>query len=153
MRLAADGLRVWEFVSDGGAVLSLLPGVTSVECAGADAWRLRMRQKVGFIVADFDVRVAIVQKDPPRLLRFRSEGKGVQIPALVVTNDELWLEPDGAETELTYVSEIQFSGSLAALGHAVMKVKARQLIAEFRSSVVQKVDTLPPAGSRCDRSS
>jgi carbon monoxide dehydrogenase subunit G len=99
-----------------------------------------VRQKVGFIEADFDVHVVMVRKEAPALIQFRSEGKGVQVPVLVVTKDELQLRSDGRTTDLTYSSEVQFSGRLAALGHGVMKVKARELIVEFQRRVVQRFE-------------
>jgi carbon monoxide dehydrogenase subunit G len=134
LTLEADRERVWMFVADVGQVLALLPGVTEITRVDGESWQLRIRQKVGFIEADFDLRVVVVLKDAPRLLRFRSEGKGIQVPALVVTNDELRLHADaeGRRTEVEYVSEVQLSGKLAALGHAVMKFKAREVVGEFR---------------------
>ena len=146
--LGADRDTVWDFVSDTGAILALLPGVMSVEPAGPDSWRVRLRQKVAFIEADFDVQVSIVRRTPPTLIEFRSEGKGVQVPALVVTKDELRLSSDGATTDLAYTSEIQLSGRLAALGHAVMKVKARQMIDEFQRRIVTRFEEVMAKADR-----
>jgi carbon monoxide dehydrogenase subunit G len=140
LTLAADREAVWAFVSDVDVLLALLPGVLSVERTGPDGWRVRIRQKVGFIEADFDVNVAIVRKEAPGLLELRSEGKGVQVPAVVMTRDALALRSDGRTTEVAYSSDVQFSGRLAALGHAVMKLKARELIAEFQRKVVDRFE-------------
>jgi carbon monoxide dehydrogenase subunit G len=140
LRLSADRETVWEFVSDVDALLTLLPGVLNVERTTDSAWRVRMRQKVGFIEADFDINVVMAARQACEQIRFRSEGKGVQFPAVVVTRDVLDLRSAGPMTEVTYTSDVQLSGRLAALGHAVMKVKARELIAEFQRKVIERFD-------------
>lgn len=138
LALGADRDTAWRFVSDVDGLLALLPGVSSVEAVCPGAWRVCLRQKVGYIEADFDVHVTMVRQDAPGRIEFRTEGKGVRVPAFTVTRDVVVLRATGAATELTYTSDVQFSGRLAALGHAVMKMKARELIAEFQRKVVER---------------
>ena len=65
---------VWAFLLDPKRLAPCIPGCDDLEVVDERTYRLRLTVKVGFLSTRQDVRMEIVEADPPR--RLVSEGRG-----------------------------------------------------------------------------
>ena len=127
---------VWEFLLDPRRLAPCLPGCESLEVEDAATYRVRLTVKVGFLSTTQNLRVAIVESERPRRLVSVGRGEDRKLASQVEVRNTLDLEPTaGGATRVRYRSEVRVLGRLGSVGDAVMKVKARQLAADFAANV------------------
>lgn len=127
---------VWSFLLDPKRLAPCIPGCDELEVVDERTYRLRLTVKVGFLSTRQDMRMEIVEAEPP--YRLVSEGRGedsrLGSRVEVRTSLELSSAGDGA-TVIAYASEVTVLGRLGSIGNAVMKVKARELAGVFAQNV------------------
>jgi uncharacterized protein len=127
---------VWDFLLDPQRVASCLPGCERLEVEDATTYRVRLTVKVGILSTTQDLRVTITEAERPRRLVSLGRGEDRKLGSQVEVRNALDLDaaPDGA-TRVRYRTDARVLGRLGSIGDAVMKVKARQLAAEFAANV------------------
>jgi uncharacterized protein len=142
---------VWAFLLDPKRLAPCIPGCDDLEIVDERTYRLRLTVKVGFLSTSQDVRMEIVETDPPRHLVSRGRGEDGRLGSRVEVRTSLELSPvgDGA-TAVAYTSDITVLGRLGSIGDAVMKVKARELARAFAQKVkiALELSSSPPPGER-----
>lgn len=140
---------VWSFLLDAKRLAPCIPGCDQLEVVDERTYRVRLTVKVGFLSTSQDVRMQIVEADPPRRLVSTGRGEDRRLGSQVEIRTTLELSPagDGATT-VSYTSDVQVLGRLGSVGDAVMKIKAKQLAGDFARRVVAAVrsDSSPPTG-------
>jgi uncharacterized protein len=127
---------VWVFLLDPRRVARCLPGCEGVEVEDTRTYRARITVRVGFLSTTQNLRVEIVQADPPRRLVSVGRGEDRKLASHVEVNTTLDLEPTAAGgTRLRYVSDVRLLGRLGTVGDAVMRVKVKQLTGEFATNL------------------
>ena len=127
---------VWVFLLDPRRVARCLPGCEGVEEEDTRTYRARITVRVGFLSTTQNLRVEIVQADPPRRLVSVGRGEDRKLASHVEVNTTLDLEPTAAGgTRLRYVSDVRLLGRLGTVGDAVMRVKVKQLTGEFATNL------------------
>jgi len=134
--VAAPPEAVWAFLLDPKRLAPCIPGCDELEVVDDRTYRLRLTVKVGFLSTRQDVRMEIVETDPPRRLISEGRGEDARLGSRVEVRSSLELAPagDGA-TAVAYASDVTVLGRLGSIGDAVMKVKARELAAAFARNV------------------
>jgi carbon monoxide dehydrogenase subunit G len=132
----ASTAAVWDFLLDPQRVAPCLPGCERLEVEDATTYRIRLTVKVGILSTTQDLRVTITEAERPRRLVSLGRGEDRKLGSQVEVRNTLDLDaaPDGA-TRVRYRTEARVLGRLGSIGDAVMKVKARQLAAEFAANV------------------
>jgi uncharacterized protein len=127
---------VWDFLLDPQRVAPCLPGCERLEVEDATTYRVRLTVKVGILSTTQDLRVTITEAERPRRLVSLGRGEDRKLGSQVEVRNALDLDaaPDGA-TRVRYRTDARVLGRLGSIGDAVMKVKARQLAAEFAANV------------------
>jgi carbon monoxide dehydrogenase subunit G len=131
---------VWDFLLDPTRVAVCLPGCESVEVEGATTYRVRLTVKVGFLSTTQNLKVELVEADRPRHLVSVARGEDRKLASQVEVKNTLDLSPASAGTLVRYRSDVRVLGRLGSVGDAVMKVKARQLAADFAANVRKAIE-------------
>jgi uncharacterized protein len=127
---------VWDFLLDPERVAPCLPGCESVEVQNATTYKVRLTVKVGFLSTTQNLKVDIVESDRPRHLVSVARGEDRKLASQVQVRNTLDLSPASAGTTLVrYRSDVRVLGRLGSVGDAVMKVKAKQVAADFAANV------------------
>ena len=127
---------VWAFLLDPKRLAPCIPGCDDLEIVDERTYRLRLTVKVGFLSTSQDVRMEIVEADPPRRLVSKGRGEDTRLGSRVEVRTTLELSPagDGA-TAVAYASDVTVLGRLGSIGDAVMKIKAKELAGAFAQKV------------------
>ena len=126
----------WAFLLDPKRLAPCIPGCEGLDVLDERTYRLRLTVKVGFLSTRQDVRMEIVEAEPPHRLVSLGRGEDSRLGSRVEVRTSLDLSPagDGA-TAVAYASEVTVLGRLGSIGDAVMKVKARELAGVFAQNV------------------
>jgi len=142
---------VWAFLLDPKRLAPCVPGCDGLEVVDERTYRLRLTVKVGFLSTRQDVRMEIVEADPPRRLVSEGRGEDSRLGSRVEVRTSLELSPSGdGATSVAYASDVTLLGRLGSIGDAVMKVKAKELAGAFAHNVKTALDRSPspPSGER-----
>src|SRR5262245_56460117 len=127
---------VWDFLLDAQRVAPCLPGCERVEVQDATTYKVRLTVKVGFLSTTQNLKVEIVESDRPRHLVSVARGEDRKLASQVEVRNTLDLSPEASGATLVrYRSDVRVLGRLGSVGDAVMKVKAKQVAADFAANV------------------
>ena len=132
----APPATVWDFLLDPGRVAPCMPGCESVEVQDATTYKVRLTVKVGFLSTTQNLKVELVESDRPRHLVSVASGEDRKLASQVEVRNTLDLAPASpGATLVRYRSDVRVLGRLGSVGDAVMKVKAKQVAADFAANV------------------
>jgi carbon monoxide dehydrogenase subunit G len=127
---------VWDFLLDPERVAPCLPGCESVQIENATTYKVRLTVKVGFLSTTQNLKVELVESDRPRHLVSVARGEDRKLASQVEVRNTLDLAPGSpGATLVRYRSDVRVLGRLGSVGDAVMKVKAKQVAADFAANV------------------
>lgn len=127
---------VWAFLLDPARLAPCVPGAGAVEVLDERSYRVSLTVRVGFLSTTQDMRMTVVEAEPPRRLVAVGRGEDRRLGSQVDVRTELELEPAGpATTRVRYRSEVKVLGRLGTVGDAVMRAKAGELAREFGARV------------------
>ncbi|HLI65375.1 MAG TPA: carbon monoxide dehydrogenase subunit G [Caulobacteraceae bacterium] len=129
-RLDAGRQAVWDALNDPDVLMRCIDGCESLERAGDDVFKARVRAKVGPLSAAFDGEVKLADLDPPRgyTLEVSAKGGAAGFGRGVA---KVALEEDGGGTRLTYEAEGSVGGKLAQIGQRFIDAAARKTADDF----------------------
>jgi carbon monoxide dehydrogenase subunit G len=123
---------LWAALLDPDRVGACVPGMQSVTIISDTEYSARIRVKIAFISAHFDIRTVITEARPPTYLRAVASGEDGRIGSSVKAQVEMHLEPqDGGRTELRVHSQADVLGRLGTLGLNPMRTKAEGMWTQF----------------------
>ncbi len=132
VRLSATPARTWETLVDFRRIAGCVPGCEDVEEIEPLArYRAMMRQRVGPFRLDVPLEIDVHDVRPGNAIRARARGRDRLTQTAVTATLSVTLTPDGAGTRLDVVTDLQVTGKVAALGHAVIKRRSEENFAEF----------------------
>ena len=135
---------VWAFLLDPKRLAPCIPGCDDLEVVDDHTYRLRLTVKVGFLSTRQDVRMEIVEADPPRRLVSEGRGEDSRLGSRVEVRTRLDLSPAGeGATAVAYASDVTVLGRLGSIGDAVMKAKAKELARLFARKVTAALESKP----------
>lgn len=121
--------QVWELLNDPQRLAKLLPGCERLEPDGADRFKAVIKFGLAAVSGTYTGSVQLTDKNPPRSLRLKIEGKG--LPGFVTGGGELQLGAKKGQTEVTYSGEAQVGGLIASVGQRMIEGASRKIIQEF----------------------
>jgi carbon monoxide dehydrogenase subunit G len=137
-RIAAPAAEVWRALNDPGVLARCIPGCESLEKTGDDAFRARVRAKVGPVSAAFDGEVTLTDIDPPRAYTLNANAKG-GAAGFGRGTARVTLEGEGAETVLRYSIDGSVGGKLAQIGQRLIDAAARKTADDFFAAFAEAV--------------
>ena len=125
----APAQRVWDLLMDPHAIADCLPGCESLDPAGADRYRARLRVAVAAITGQYEGTVTIADKQPPVSYRLIVEGSG---RAGFVNGDvTMRLREEGTRTTVDVSGSAQVGGTIAQVGQRLLGGVSRMLMDRF----------------------
>ena len=129
--------QVWELLNDPERLAKCLPGCERLEPDGPDRFKVALRFAVAAISGKYAGWVELGEKNPPKSMRMRLEGKGV--PGFMKGEGRLELADKHGQTEVRYTGEAQVGGMIAAVGQRMIEAVARRIIQQFFESVAAQL--------------
>lgn len=113
--------RVWEILQDPAVLAKALPGTQSLRQVGDDKFEGKMKVSVGpMSAAEFAVNVELKDKVEPERFEMQIDGKGsvgfTKGKATIVLGEQ-----PGPVTVMTYTSDVQIGGRIAAVGQRLLE--------------------------------
>jgi carbon monoxide dehydrogenase subunit G len=115
--------------------------VEQVVAESDDTYSVRVKTRVGFLSATFNLAVKIMEAEEPVRLMSVFEGKDSKIASrLKQVNTMELVDVSATRTEIRYKSEVTLMGKLATLGRSVIKGKAKQMMKEFSQKLKMEIE-------------
>ena len=113
--------KVWEMLQDPDVLAKALPGTKTLTLVGEDRYQGVMKVSVGPVTAaEFAVNVELKDKVAPETFSMHIDGKGGVGFTKGTATIELREEP-GPVTVMTYQSDVQIGGKIAAVGQRLLE--------------------------------
>ena len=113
--------RVWELLQDPAVLAKALPGTKTLTQVAPDRFQGTMKVSVGPVnAAEFAVEVELKDKVEPSRFAMQIDGKG----GVGFTKGTATIELDeqaGPVTVMTYTSDVQIGGRIAAVGQRLLE--------------------------------
>jgi len=113
--------RVWDILQDPDVLAKALPGTKTLTQVGADRYEGVMKVNVGpMSAAEFAINVELKDKIAPESFSMLIDGKG----AVGFTKGTATIaleEQPGPVTVMTYTSDVQIGGKIAAVGQRLLE--------------------------------
>jgi carbon monoxide dehydrogenase subunit G len=124
---AGPRATVWALLHDPSVLAKALPGTKTLELTGADRYQGTMKVSIGpLTAAEFAVTVTLTDQTEPSHFAMQIEGKGGVGFARGSATIDLADAADGG-TVLTYSSDMQIGGRIAAVGQRLIESVGRMM--------------------------
>jgi uncharacterized protein len=146
--IAAARQTVWEFITSPEQVAQCVPGCEGAEQTGPGTYKATITNKVGPIKATFHVDIESQEERPPEFAMYTTKGEeGGRASRLSATSTLSLKALDGANTQVTYASEIKLMGRLGKFGAGVMNKVADSIGDQFVAELRKRIEggAPPPA--------
>jgi len=135
--------KLWESLLDPVTLASCIPGAEKVERIDEKTYDAVVKQKVGPIKVKLKFRNVLTKLEPPRHMEL--EGDGADVTKLGHFKQKTTVdlkENESGEVEVSYTSNVNIVGKLAAFGDRIMKRRAKEVEEEFTNNLREKLKTL-----------
>jgi len=134
----------WRLLNDVPAVVPCMPGAELHETVGENAWKAKLKVKLGPIGLQFTVDVTRDEMDATAgrvVLAVKArEAKGRGSAEATI---ESALAPQGGGTRVAIVTELTLRGAVAQYGRGIVPDVASQLTAQFADCIAAKLRDEP----------
>lgn len=136
--------RVWDILQDPEVLAKALPGTKTLTKVAEDRYQGVMKVNVGpMSAAEFAINVELKDKVAPETFAMQIDGKG----AVGFTKGTATIaldEQPGPVTVMTYTSDVQIGGKIAAVGQRLLesvgKMMTRQALEALNRELKQRLD-------------
>lgn len=135
---------VWAFILDIPRVSACVPGAEGVNQTEPDAYRGKLKAKVGAVKAAFEGEAKIEEKISPQKLSASFKAQDRALASIVTGAFSVQLTPIADGTQLDYQMDITMRGRLATMGFAVVQQSAKKMTAEFAACLSAALAEPPP---------
>lgn len=142
----AEPDRVFAFLSDAHNVVTCFPGAELTEELGDDAYRGKVKIKLGPVTAAFTGTATIVERDEAgRVAVLRAEGKDTKGSGTAKATAEMRVAPVDGGSAVHLTTDLTISGKLAQFGRGIMTDVATRMVGELASRAREQLSA-PVAG-------
>lgn len=129
-RIGAGRQRVWDALNDPEVLARSIEGCEALSRVADDAFKARVKARIGPLSATFDADIKLADLDPPRGYRLEASAKG-GAAGFGKGRASVALEEDGEATLLRYEVEGSVGGKLAQVGQRLIDAAARKMADDF----------------------
>jgi carbon monoxide dehydrogenase subunit G len=143
--IAAPAEKAWDFLMDVPAVSRCVPGTEAVTQIDPDNYEGVLKVKVGPIALRLEGKISVVERNRQAWqARMNVQAADKRVSGAVNGKMRLNLHPrDDSQTDLTIQTDVAILGRLGEFGHAVIRKKADQMMAEFATNLTREVGAAP----------
>jgi carbon monoxide dehydrogenase subunit G len=144
--VGADPDTTYAFLLDVNEVAACVPGVSSVESTGSDAFTGTLKVKVGPIGVTYRGTATITSRDPSTrtatIAADGTEGVGAgRVHAIAVMR----VGPHATGSKVTITTDLAIAGRLAQFGRGFIDGVAKRIVGEMAKCIEARLDTTPDA--------
>lgn len=138
--VAAPIEEVWRVLSNPIELAECFPGVEDVTRLDEVRTRARLRVKISYVSATFDIEGEIFESNPPHALKSRVQGKDGRLGSTVIGETSLRLTPgaNSGETQVHYAGDLTVTGTVASFGRPFIERKAKKDLRQFVENVQKR---------------
>jgi hypothetical protein len=136
--------RVWTFfLSEVERVAKCMPGAGSFEDLGDERYHLLLSQKIGHLGATFDLKVALVDKEPQHRVTFTAVGRSIRgVRGDMSSKNRVELTDDaGNATKVAISCDLVLGGMVGSIGNKAVTAKAKEIVKQFASRLSDEIQT------------
>lgn len=123
---AAPRAIVWSALQDPRVLASVLPGCERLDRVDDHTFEGAIRLRIGPVQGDYSGRVQLRDLREPDSFGMQIDGKGQQ--GFVKAVATVSLAAEGDQTRITYTSDAQVGGRIAAVGQRLIETSARAIV-------------------------
>ena len=129
-RIGASRQALWDALNDPDVLARCIDGCEELVRVGDDAFRAKVKARIGLLSATFDGEVKLADLDPPTSYRLEVSAKAG--PAgFGKGTAKVTLADEGTETLLHYLVDGSIGGKLAQVGQRLVDAAARKMADDF----------------------
>ena len=142
IEVSAPVERVWSFLWQTQDVCSCLPGCQEVRTLEElERYEATIEERVGPFKARFEWEIRIVSRTPLQQVSLLAQGRDPKLGATARAEMSVRLDYRAeAGTVLDIQTDLLVTGKIAALGQAVIKRKADQVVRDFASGLGARLE-------------
>ncbi len=131
--------RVWEILQDPAVLAKALPGTKTLTQVGEDKYEGVMKVSVGPVnAAEFAMSVELKDKVAPERFAMVIDGKG-SVGFTRGTASIALAEEPGPVTVMTYTSDVQVGGRIAAVGQRLLESVGKMMTRQALDALNQEL--------------
>jgi carbon monoxide dehydrogenase subunit G len=133
--------QTWELLNDVPRVVPCMPGAELTEVVDENTFKAKMHVKLGPIALQFATDVKREAADEAaRKTTLSTKAREMKGRGGASATIESSLEPAGAGTRVTIVTDLQMQGAVAQYGRGVVPDVANQLVGQFAQNLASQLD-------------
>lgn len=133
--------KVYEFVVDPRKVTSIFPDVQDVKVIDENNFSLKAKVGISFIRGMMDVKMTIVERNPPGQAKMRAKGNGISSSVELENTFTMEDAPGGSGSVVKWAADAKISGLMASVGSRLIDAAAQKYVAEIIGSLKQKLSS------------
>ncbi|HUH99972.1 MAG TPA: carbon monoxide dehydrogenase subunit G [Nitrososphaerales archaeon] len=137
----ADKQKVYDFVTDPQEVTSIFPDVQDVKVIDANNFSLKAKVGISFIRGMMDVKMSIVERDPPNSVKMHAKGNGLSSSIELDTTFSTGTTASGKGTLVKWSADAKIAGLMASVGSRLMDAAAQKYVTEIITSLKEKLSS------------
>lgn len=139
--VAADPDEVYRFLQDAHNVAACFPGAELVEDLGEDAYRGKVKIKVGPVTAAYQGVAKVVERDAEaRTAVLLADGKDTRGSGTAKARATMRVTPSGEGANVVLATDLTISGKLAQFGRGIMADVSGRMVGELASRVRERIE-------------
>lgn len=135
--LALSRQRVFQLLTDSTFIAKSLPDAQETKVMDDSSIEARMKIGISFLTTNMNVKMKIVDKQPPQHARLIVEGAGSGSNMKITSDFDL--EGDTA-TKMKWVADAEISGVMAGIGSSILKGFAEKKVKEIFEGIKKAME-------------
>ncbi len=132
--------KVYEFVTDPAKITSIFPDVQDIKVVDPNTFTLKAKVGISFIKGMMDVKLNIVERNPPTFAKMKAKGTGLSSSVELENTFTMEDTPTGG-TLVKWAADAKVAGLMASVGSRLMEAAAEKYVAEIIGSLKQKLSS------------
>ncbi len=130
--------KVYAFVTDPAKVTSIFPDVQDVKVVDENNFSLKAKVGISFMRGTMDVKMAIVERNPPSFAKMRAKGNGMSSTVELENTFTLEDQTSGG-THVKWAADAKVAGLMASVGSRLMDAAAAKYVEQIIGSLKEKL--------------
>jgi len=137
----ASKQKVYDFATDPTKITSIFPDVQDVKVIDRTNFTLKAKVGISFIKGMMDVKMNIVEEDPPRYVKMKAKGNGLSSSVELENSFTIEDGAGGNGSLVKWSADAKIAGLMASVGSRLIDAAAQKYVAEIIGSLKEKLSS------------
>ena len=133
--------KVYEFVMDPAKITSIFPDVQDVKVIDENNFTLKAKVGISFIRGMMDVKMSIVERNPPSFAKMKAKGNGMSSSVELENTFTIEDAQGGSGALVKWAADAKISGLMASVGSRLIDAAAQKYVGEIIGSLKEKLSS------------